>query len=377
MTTEAEMVTVPRLFDMEYHLRGSILPLEEYRRNSPEDANMFSLVSAVEANWYSRVIAILNTDPPVRTPKDLKIYQQNIAGVTPIVNGRPEILYAIVLTPETTPDNIRAMVDAGVFAFKKIPPFRYKYGSGINDRGFEGNLRTISQLKIPLICHEEFCLVPEPGESERLAMNQFISMVRRFPEISYVLTHISTERGLDTVRELNQEGFKVFGALTLHHALCYFRSTSIDEGNVNYLRCSPPLSTERDELSIRFAMLDGEPYFGFGSDSAAHRAVLFQSTNPPLGIFTSSEVATCLLATIFEQAEKHWVNRLVNFALRNTENFFGLLPVHEDSDMMTLLSEKWFAPTSYPNVNLGCSGVLEQVRVVPFWANGPLHWKIV
>jgi dihydroorotase len=182
-------------------------------------------------------------------------------------------------------------------------------------------------------------------------------LLERFPALSVVFEHITTERAVEFVRTARSG---VAATITPQHLL-HNRNAIFLGGIRPHYYCLPILKRERDRLALLAAATSGNPRYFLGTDSAPHERRTKETACGCAGMFTA-HAAIELYAEAFEAAGK--LDRLQGFASHFGADFYGL-PRHADT--ITLLKEPWTGPQQF---TFG-SGSL-----IPYRAGEPIGWRL-
>lgn len=334
------------------------LPLfDDFHAHLRQDELLKLVVRDTNRGGFGRVLAMPNRIPPIKTGVDCRGYAKEIreaeAEFTPLMVG--------YLTPETTPDTVRGLRQAGAIAIKFYPVSR-KGVAGTTNAGYG---LTIAQLldevrrEVLITVAEErlvLCLHGEDpdfdhAEREHVFLPHLITLAKRHPDLRMILEHVSTRSGLEVVEMLPN----VAATITVHHLLL----TEDDiPGNADY-DCLPRAKTPRDRQALIRAAMSGKPRLFLGTDSAPHPRSRKLATPHAFGIYTAP-VAVPILVGMFEKAGR--LPELEDFACTNGANFYGLAL---QTKRMEVVREHWIVkPHDDPDAPL------------PFLANQELEWKI-
>jgi len=320
--------------DMHVHLRQG-RALAKYARRT--------------AASFARALVMPNLLPPVATPQVLTAYRDLIRRSAPGF----EPLMTFKLLPGMTAELVASLKESGAVAGKYYP-------EGVTTNAEDG-IRNVNELYPILEVMEELGLVlcihgEDPAapvlERERRFLPQFGEMARRFPRLKMVLEHVSTKEAVDLVRALPGT---IAATVTVHHLL-FTLEDMMASGLHPELYCKPVVKTEADREAIREAVLEGNPKFFFGSDSAPHPAAAKTASPAAAGVY-SAPVAVPLLLEFFETRRR--LGSLEGFISRFGARFYGL-PILEGT-------AEWVkAPWKVPRVLDGA---------IPLCAGRELSWQ--
>ena len=72
-----------------------------------------------------------------------------------------------------------------------------------------------------------------------------------------------------------------------------------------------------------------------------------------------------------------WENLFIRFVRTNAKKFFGLEPIYNDANLVTLVHGQWIVPSVYPDIPVFSNNPKWSPKCVyPFWAGRELHWKL-
>ena len=200
-------------------------------------------------------------------------------------------------------------------------------------------LETMAEVGLPLLVHGE---VTDPDidvfDREAVFIRRHLApLVQRIPELKVVLEHVTTEQGVDFVR---QAGPNVAGTITAHHLL--WNRNAIFVGGLNpHAYCLPVLKREKHREALVIAATGGSGKFFLGTDSAPHARAAKESGCGCAGIYTA-HAALEFYATAFEEAGA--LDELEGFASLHGPAFYGLEP---NVGKVTLVKEEWAVPETY------------------------------
>ena len=304
--------------------------------------------------------------PPVRTSKDAMWYFLHITEQRVAQRISFDPLIAIAITDTTTPEIVEEARYAGCFA-GKIYPVGMTTNSehGISDFNAPAFHSALSMMEAcGMIC----CIHAEASESFSLdAEADFIPTLEmihtRHPRLKMVVEHVTSAAMIQWILAKNEY---VTATVTAHHLL-------LDHDDVvgrrmhPHLHCLPTPKRPSDRSAIQRVVLDGNPKFFFGSDSAPHEIHTKECASACAGVFTAP-VALPVLTEFFE--EHHALERLEPFVSEFGANFYQI-PLN--SGTLTLTREPWTVP-------LNCVSKKPRTdnspTIVPFHAGETLAWQI-
>lgn len=303
------------------------------------------------AKVFGRVLVMPNTLPPVTTAETLKQYHRELTAVGTDL----QFLMTFKIMPDMTPEQIKALKNAGSIAGKLYPQGVTTHSEdGVTDiEALFPVFAAMAEQNLVLCLHGEV-----PGVEDLRRESAFLPILRKihqnFPKLRIVLEHVSSKDAVEAVQEL---GENVGATITVHHLLL-----TTDDVRNGYFHphhfCAPICKSEADRKALVQAAVSGNPKFFFGSDSAPHPKRDKEGEHPKPGIFTTP-VALPLLAEIFEEQGK--LDRLEAFTSQFGAEFYGL-PLNQSS--ITLRKESWKVPEEY-------------FGVVPLKAGENMTWKVI
>ena len=297
---------------------------------------------------FARAVVMPNLAPPVSTAETLLSYRKEIQKAAPGF----EPLMTFKLLPGMTTEMVTALKDAGAIAGKYYP-------EGVTTNSEDG-IRNTSELYPILEAMEEAHLVlcihgEAPGEpvleGERAFLPQFEEMIARFPRLRMVFEHVSTAEGVALVESLPET---VAATVTVHHLLFTFEDM-MASGLDPHLYCKPIVKTENDRREIERVVLEKNPKFFFGSDSAPHPAAAKTTAPIAAGVY-SAPAAMPLLIDFFDTHDA--LDRLEDFTSRFGPEFYSLSLNRGNSVWVNV-------PQVLPGVVDGA---------IPLWAGKKLLW---
>lgn len=298
---------------------------------------------------FARVLVMPNTKPPIADAEALSNYRREIE----VAATGLKALMTFKIRGDFDRSQVSALKEAGAVA-GKLYPEGVTTGSEDGVRDWEAILPVVEAMEdanLVLCLHGE-----EPGvfslDREKAFLHRVEDLNKRFPRLSIVLEHVSTEEGVRRVEALSP---RVAATITIHHLL--YTLDDMLGGSFNpHLFCKPLLKRAEDQKALREAVLSGNPKFFFGSDSAPHTRENKESSLCSAGIYTMP-VALSLLASFFEESGR--LELMENFVSRHGAEFYRL-PLNEKT--IRLQKDPWVVSKLYHGV-------------VPLKAGETLVWK--
>lgn len=355
-------IEIPALSDFHVHLRQG----EMARRVAP-----------YTARTCGRCLLMPNTTPSIANAPVLRAYRREC---DPLLQG-VDVLYSFKLFygPEaaanTTPDMVDALHQNDCTAGKLYP-------SGVTTASHDGVpldvlcnpekytafadvLAQMERRGMVLSIHGEM-----PGEEDPLLREaHFLGFVDwtadRFPKLRIVLEHITTR---DAVVFVKRAGSNVSATITAHHLLLHLGHVlgsacndglGYGDGKLHpHNFCHPVPKRPADREALQTVVLQGDPQFFLGSDSAPHPRDAKEASCGCAGVF-SAPVLPAVLAEFF--AERDALDQLEGFTSRYGDAFYRRMQTER---RIRLEREPWQVPDAYDGV-------------VPFLAGRHLAWRLV
>ncbi|WP_210527784.1 dihydroorotase [Rubellimicrobium arenae] len=326
------------------------------------DGAMLRAVAPHSARDFGRAIIMPNLVPPVVTMAQAAAYRDRIREALP-PGSRFEPLMTLYLTEATDPDDVARAYLSGTAQAVKLYPAGATTNShaGVRDLGkVRPVLERMAEIGMTLCIHGEV-VDPDVDIFDREAV--FIDRVlkplrRRVPDLRIVLEHVTTQDGVDFVRDQPRN---VAATITTHH-LVINRNAILAGGIRPHYYCLPVAKREAHRIALVQAAVSGDERFFLGTDSAPH---LDQAKLQPCGCagcFTAP-VTLPILAEVFEAAEA--LDKLESFVSLNGPRYYGLPP---NDDRVTLVrGEAWTAPPAI---------LTDDGPVTVFDPGFPLHWRL-
>ncbi len=339
-------LTLPRFDDFHCHFR--LQP-------------MLSEVLPHTAKYCGRAIAMPNTRPrAILTAEDAVWYKNEIENALQKINPRPAFqpLMTIEVRDTTTPEMIEKAKKAGAVA-GKIYPLGVTTNSDEGLRNFDApeitkTFKKMEEVDMLLLLHGELdkekTLVLQREETFLPILE---GLAKKFPKLKIVLEHVSSKKGVEMVKSLNEN---VAATITAHH-LALTLNDVIGYGVKPHHACMPMPKDFEDKDALIDAATSGNPKFFLGSDSAPHTKEKKESAKGAFGVFTAP-VLPELLAEIFEEANA--LDRLENFTSKFGAEFYG---IPRNTKAITLEKHEWQVPETYGSI-------------VPFKSGETLRWKL-
>ena len=326
------------------------------------DGAMLRAVLPHTARDFARAIVMPNLVPPVATRAQAQAYRDRVLAALP-AGSRFQPLMTLYLTEATDPSDVeRAFLDNTAQAVKLYPAGATTNShAGVRDLDrVRPVLERMADIGMPLCIHGE---VTDPQVDIFDREEAFIDRVlkplrRRIPDLRIVLEHVTTQDGVDFVRDQPRN---VAATITTHH-LVINRNAILAGGIRPHLYCLPVAKRERHRIALVEAAVSGDRRFFLGTDSAPHLDSAKLQPCGCAGIFTAP-VTLPILAEVFEAAEA--LDRLEAFASLNGPAFYGLHP-----------SEERIALTRGAPWTPSASIATADGPLTVFDPGFPLHWRV-
>ena len=326
------------------------------------DGAMLRAVLPHSARDFARAIVMPNLVPPVATAAQARAYRDRIQAALP-PGARFTPLMTLYLTEATDPADVAgAFLDGTATAVKLYPAGATTNSqSGVRDLDrVRPVLERMAEIGMPLCIHGE---VTDPSvdifDREAVFIDRVLTPLRRrVPDLRIVLEHITTQDGVDFVRDQARD---MAATITTHH-LVINRNAILAGGIRPHYYCLPVAKRERHRIALVEAAVSGDERFFLGTDSAPHLDHAKLQPCGCAGCFTAP-VTMPILAEVFEAAEA--LDRLESFASVNGPAFYGLTL---NEERITLAKgAPWTPPASIDT---------EDGPVTVFDPGFPLHWRV-
>ncbi len=331
-------LTIRKIDDMHVHLR---------------QGEMLQSVLPFTMSQCARALVMPNTMPPIVNVEDVVNYRKAILEAQ---RGRHEFepLMTFKVVPSTSPEEVRALKQAGAIAGKLYPEgVTTNSDDGVGD--FDALYPVYEEMEkegLVLCLHGEM-----PGvfslDREHAFLDVLIKIAKDFPSLKIVLEHATTASAISTVKDLPEN---VACTLTVHHMYITLDDLIGDKLNPHVF-CKPIAKRPEDRDAVLDAALSGNPKFFFGSDSAPHTIASKECACGAAGVY-SAPILLPALCQLFERNDA--LERLQPFTSEFGANFYGL-PLN--TRMIELSKKRWTVPDQYDGVR-------------PFLAGSQLDWQL-
>ncbi len=326
------------------------------------DGDALAAVLPATTRQFRRAIIMPNLKPPVRTVAEAAAYRDRILKAVP-ADARFEPLMTLYLTDNTSPEEIKRVVDSGFVKALKYYPAGATTNSdaGVTDimKPMKA-LEAMADLGVPLLMHGE---VTDPTvdvfDREAVFIERvFEPLMQRLPQLRVVFEHITTRQAAEYVAAAPAN---VGATITPQHLL-YNRNEIFKGGIRPHFYCLPVLKREEHRVALVKAATSGSPKFFLGTDSAPHARNTKEVSCGCAGCFTAPH-ALELYAEAFEAANA--LDKFEAFASFHGPDFYRL---PRNTGTVTLQREEWVVPETVPYID--ASGI------VPLRAGETLRWKL-
>jgi dihydroorotase len=338
--------------------------LHIHLRDSPGNSNI--IYDA--AKQYQNVLVMPNLVPPILTKDDAESYKDRILNT--ISNSKSfNPIMTLYLHENTSLNDIND--HNNIFKAIKLYPHGVTTNSesgvnlNLNTNKFARIFDEMQENNLILCIHGEVNNVNKFDREQIFINNHLIPLIKKFPKLKIVLEHVSTEYGVNFIKEQNNN---IAATITAHHL--HLTTNNLFDGNYinsnNY--CFPIVKSGNDRQSLIDAATSGDTHFFLGSDSAPHTAKCKSSTNPPGGIYTGYN-SVGLYLEIFENKFKinndnrNFIDKFEKFSSINGANFYNL---NMNLDLVEIVKGDWLVPNSIK---------FKDDVVIPFRANEIIKWK--
>lgn len=368
----ADRVTVPSPADFHVHLRQGA---------------MSALVAPhVAMGGMDLAYVMPNLVPPLKNAAQTTAYLSELQTLAP----NTTFLGTMYLSPELTPDEIRAAARAGVRGVKSYP----RGVTTNSDGGIENYevyypvFAAMEATNMVLNLHGEVPSDPEQGVCVLNAEPRFLGHLEkihaRFPKLRIVLEHATTRAAVECVRRC---GDTVACTITPHH----LRLIVDDWAGRPLNFCKPVAKTPDDRQALRDVIREGHPRFFLGSDSAPHpltskypspasrgdsTEALVHNCGCAAGIYTSA-ILLPLCATLLESFGA--LDQLAGFVSEHGRRFYQEpAPADRTVTLRRATPADPPVPAAYvhPDAFKLSDSDASKLQVVPFAAGERLAWVI-
>lgn len=334
------------------------------------DGTMMELIApTVREGGVSVAYVMPNLVPPITTIERVVDYKKKLQELAPQTTFLMSLYLCKDLTPELISQAAKIKAIHGVKCYPAGVTTNSAAGVDPNDfTPFYPIFKALEENNLVLNLHGE--KPPKKDEdihvlnAEPEFLPALVKLSKDFPKLKIILEHCTTQRAVETIRQIHQENpaSKVAATITAHHL-----SLTIDSwaGNpINF--CKPVAKLPADMRALVEAATSGEKYFFFGSDSAPHPLEgKARHVGVCAGVYTQSH-AIGYVAEIFAGAGK--LENLKKFVADHGREFYG---ISDDDvickDRIFLVKRDNVVPEMIGNGTL---------QVVPFKAGDRLQYMV-
>jgi len=328
------------------------------------DSMMKMVVPLIRFGGISRVLVMPNLVPPITNVEMAVNYRKELEAI----DNQVEYLMTLYLNPSLTPDEIRLASKNGIVGVKSYPKgVTTNSESGIENYEIyypifkvmeEENLILNLHGEMPSDHGKDICVL----NAEEKFLPELEKIHQKFPKLRIVLEHVTSKAAVEKVKSL---GRTVGATITVHH----MELTIDDVAGKNHHFCKPIAKFPHDREAITQVILERNPKFFLGSDSAPHPRHLKECQTACAGVFTSPFILP-YLATIFEKL--NCLDYLEQFTSENGRKFYNLPEKSGLTEKILLIKKPLKIPEEF---HFGDKEKPEG-SVVPFWAGKELPWSI-
>ena len=290
------------------------------------DGAMLKGVLPHSAAHFARAIVMPNLVPPVVTGTQARAYRDRILAALP-VGASFTPLMTLYLTEDTDPEDVALAHADGLAVAVKLYPAGATTNSDAGVRDIDKVrpvLERMAEIGMPLCVHGE---VTDPEvdifDREAVFLDRVLKPLRkRIPDLRIVLEHVTTQDGVDFVRD-SRKGLAA--TITTHH-LIINRNAILAGGIRPHMYCLPVAKREHHRIALVQAAVSGDARFFLGTDSAPHTDPLKLAPCGCAGVFSAPVTLACL-AEVFAAADK--LSKLESFVSLNGPRFYGMAPNEE------------------------------------------------
>ena len=361
----ATTITIPRPDDWHLHLR---------------DGAALRAVLAHTAQRFARAIVMPNLKPPIADVDQAAAYRDRILAALEQARAAGELaqdaeftpLMTLYLTPQTTPETIRAAAASGFIFGVKLYPAGATTNSQSGVASLEAAYPVFEAMEregVVLQIHGEVTDGDvDIFDREKVFIERhLIPIVERFSGLRVVLEHITTKEAATYV--LNGPE-RLAATITPQHLL--MNRNAIFVGGIRpHHYCLPILKREEHRQALVAAAVSDHPRFFIGTDSAPHARDAKENACGCAGIY-NAHGGVEFYAEAFDEAiglgpqNTAGTNRFADFMSRNGPAFYGLA---ENQSTIALEKRESSIPESYPFV--------EDQALIPLRAGGKFAWTII
>ena len=349
--SQARTVMVPALADVHTHLREGNL--------------VGSLLQLAEKGGADVLGAMPNTAEGLKSASQVLDYFDHAASLKSALKVGVNVFPFLMITEETTVEEIEICVHRGIYHAKVYPRFRTTNSkNGVVQYGrLIPIIKRCGELGMTVHFHPEH---PSPIFSNRDAEFAFLPIVRLLLEETQAKIfweHGTDARCIPHWVDMANASSRFFVTLTAHHLVTTEDRTFGDVRSV----CKPPIKLESDRQGLVELIGKNYPWVMAGGDSAFHpkTAKHVDAGTCSCGAFTSPFLLPLYAHALDDLLQtEEGIRTFVRFTSGNAGWSFGLRPATKN---IKLIREEWKIPLSYE--------VGDQIGL-PFWAGQKINWQI-
>lgn len=348
------LLSIPSPADWHVHLRQKPL--------------VYQVAKHVRAGGFKTAYVMPNLVPPITTTEQALEYKALLHSIDASV----EYLMTLYLNPALTPEEIHKAHKAGIAGVKSYP----RGVTTNSDGGVESYeiyypvFEAMQEVDMVLNLHGEVPSNPDTNTCVLNAEETFLPHLHKlhaaFPRLRIVLEHATTLAAVNAVKAC---GPSVACTITAHHLAL----TVDDWAGQSFNFCKPVAKFPSDRQALRDVILEGNPKYFLGSDSAPHPLHRKSVSTPNVGCAAGVYTAPILLPLVAHLLESFGaLDRLEGFVSTFGRNFYKKLASEGLEHNVTLR-----------RVPEGTAGLIPEKyeedgeALVPFWAGKPLSWELV
>lgn len=328
------LIVAPGLIDMHVHLREPGMEAEE---------TIASGVNAAVAGGFTSIACMPNTDPVVDNEASTEfVYLQakraNLANVFPIgAITKGSLGEQLAEMGQMVRGGAVGFSDDGnpvksAEVFRRALEYAKMFDKAVIDHCEDKDLTqngvmNEGQLSVVL------GLPGMPGIAEEIMVNRDIRLAR-LTNGQLHITHLTTARSVELVRQAKQEGIKVTGEVTPHHFTLTDKCVRSFDPN---FKMNPPLRTWDDVKALREGLKDGTIDV-IASDHAPHsleeKDVEFSQA--PFGVIGMESMLSLVVTELVEKKVLSWPEAIAKLTI-NPARILGIakgtLKIGKDADI--------------------------------------------
>ncbi len=351
------LIVTPGLIDMHVHLREPGMEAEE---------TIASGVNAAVAGGFTSIACMPNTDPVVDNEASTEfVYLQakraNLANVFPIgAITRGSLGEQLAEMGQMVRGGAVGFSDDGepvksAEVFRRALEYAKMFDKAVIDHCEDKDLTkngVMNEGHLSIVLG----LPGMPGIAEEIIVNRDISLAR-VTNGQLHITHVTTARSVELVRQAKQEGIKVTGEVTPHHFTLTEECVRSFDPN---FKMNPPLRTRDDVNALREGLKDGTIDI-IASDHAPHspeeKDVEFSQA--PFGVIGMESMLSLVVTELVEKKVLSWPEAIAKLTI-NPARILGIakgtLKIGKDADITIIDPRKnWtINPNEFKSKSRNC-----------------------